>query len=386
MGQRSVSTFKVEYSHVHTFTNKLRNGNKLNGETNVPADSLEAAEEAGLCYVSDEQPGFSRQRKCEEFEYFDTKGKSIVDEQRLLRIKRLAIPPAWSDVWICPSPNGHIQAIGRDARGRKQYRYHERWRQIRDKNKYDRMIVFGKALPKIRARVKKDLGLSGLPRAKVLATVVQLLERSLIRIGNEEYARENKSFGLTTMQDRHVDVKGSKLRFRFRGKRGREHEVDVTDRRIARIVLKLQDLPGQSLFQYTDDEGNVREITSLDVNEYLRQITRDDFTAKDFRTWAGTVVAAIALGTAGTFETKKEANANVKKAIGAVAKVLGNTPAICRECYVHPAVLQTYLNGNSINGFKPRANEEFRKERIDFASTEAAVLKLLQAGSSKSDA
>jgi DNA topoisomerase-1 len=220
----------------------------------------------------------------------------------------------------------------------------------------------------------------------VLATVVQLLERSLIRIGNEEYARENKSFGLTTMQDRHVDVKGSKLRFRFRGKRGREHEVDVTDRRIARIVLKLQDLPGQSLFQYTDDEGNVREITSLDVNEYLRQITRDDFTAKDFRTLAGTVVAAIALGTAGTFETKKEAKANVKKAIGAVAKVLGNTPAICRKCYVHPAVLQTYLNGNSINGFKPRTNEEFRKERIDFASTEAAVLKLLQAGSSKSDA
>ena len=372
--------------HVHTFTNKLRNGNKLNGETNVPADSLEAAEQAGLCYVSDEQPGFSRQWKGEEFEYFDTKGKPIVDEQRLLRIKRLAIPPAWSDVWICPSPNGHIQAIGRDARGRKQYRYHERWRQIRDKNKYDRMIVFGKALPKIRTRVKKDLGLSGLPRAKVLATVVQLLKRSLIRIANEEYARENKSFGLTTMQDRHVDVKGSKLRFRFRGKSGREHDVDVTDRRIARIVLKLQDLPGQSLFQYLDDEGNVRDVSSQDVNEYLREMTGEDFTAKDFRTWAGTVFAAIALSTAGEFETKKQAKANIKHAISAVAEVLGNTPAVCRQCYIHPAIVKAYLNGNSINGFKPRTNEEFRKEHIDFASTEAAVLKLLQAGSSKSDA
>jgi DNA topoisomerase-1 len=356
---------------VHAIAKTPRNGNKLNGETKIAADSLEAAEDAGLRYVSDEQPGFSRQRKGEEFEYFDTKGRPIGDEQRLLRIKRLAIPPAWTDVWICPSPNGHIQATGRDARRRKQYRYHERWREIRDENKFDRLVNFGKALPKIRRRLKKDLALSGLPREKVLATIVQLLERSFIRVGNEEYARENKSFGLTTMQDRHVDVKGSKLRFRFRGKSGRQHEVDITDRRIARIVSKLQDLPGQSLFQCIDDEGNVRDITSQDVNEYLREITGEDFTAKDFRTWAGTVLAVIALRAAGEFQTKKQAKANIKTAIEAVAKILGNTPTICRQCYIHPAVLEAYLNGNSVNGLKQETGKEF---------AQAAVLKLLQAG------
>jgi DNA topoisomerase-1 len=301
----------------------------------------------------------------------------------LLRIKRLAIPPAWSDVWICPSPTGHIQATGRDVRRRKQYRYHERWREIRDENKYDRLVNFGKALPKIRTRLKKDLALSGLPREKVLATIVQLLERSLIRVGNEEYARENKSFGLTTMQDRHVDVRGSKLRFRFRGKGGRQHEVDVTDRRIARIVSKLQDLPGQSLFQYVDDEGNVRDVTSQDVNEYLRKITGEDFTAKDFRTWTGTVLAAITLGTAGASETKQQAKANIKHAVDAVAEVLGNTPAVCRQCYIHPAVLQAYLKGSSINGFKPNTRRELGKQRIDLASAQAAVLKFLQNCSSQ---
>jgi len=258
---------------VHVFA-KRRNGNGQNGDTKIAADSLEAAEDAGLRYVSDEQSGFSRRRKGDGFEYLDQKGKPIRHEQRLVRIKRLAIPPAWSDVWICPSPNGHIQATGRDARRRKQYRYHERWREIRDENKYDRLVNFGKALPKIRRRLKKGSALTGLPREKVLATIVQLLERSLIRVGNEEYARENKSFGLTTMQDRHVDVKGSKLRFRFRGKSGRQHEVDVADRRIARIVCKLQDLPGQSLFQYLDDEGDVRDITSQDVNVLARDHRR----------------------------------------------------------------------------------------------------------------
>jgi DNA topoisomerase I len=354
---------------VHASAKRPRNGNKQNGDITVLAASVEAAEDAGLRYVSDEQTGFSRQRKGDEFEYFDTKGKPIRDERRLLRIKRLAIPPAWTDVWICPSSNGHIQAIGRDARRRKQYRYHERWREIRDENKFDRLINFGKALPKIRRRLKKDLALSGLPREKVLATIVQLLERSFIRVGNEEYARENKSFGLTTMQDRHVDVKGSKLRFRFRGKSGRQHEVDITDRRIARIISKLQDLPGQSLFQYIDDEGNVRDITSQDVNEYLREITGEDFTAKDFRTWAGTVLAAIALSAAGEFETRKQAKAKIKEAIEAVAKILGNTPAICRQCYIHPIVLETYLNGNSVNGLKQGTQKEL---------AEAAVLKLLQ--------
>jgi DNA topoisomerase I len=362
---------------VHVPAKRSRNRNKQNSDATVLAESVEAAEDAGLRYVSDDQPGFSRQRKGEEFEYLDRKGKPIRDEQRLLRIKRLAIPPAWTGVWICPSPNGHIQATGRDARRRKQYRYHERWREIRDENKYDRLVNFGKALPKIRRRLKKDLALSGLPRERVLATIVQLLERSLIRVGNEEYARKNKSFGLTTMQDRHVDVKGSKLRFRFRGKSGRQHEVDVTDRRIARIASKLQDLPGQSLFQYLDDEGNVRDITSQDVNEYLREITGEDFTAKDFRTWAGTVLAAMALNAAGEFETKKQAKGKIKNAIEAVAKILGNTPTICRQCYIHPAVVEAFLNGNSVNGLK---TQELGAKGIDLISAQRAVLKFLQAG------
>src|SRR5438876_6704179 len=380
--QRSVCALLSESDHVNAFAKK-HHGKRQISDTAVLAESVEAAEEAGLRYVSDVQSGFSRRRKGEEFEYFDQKGKPIRDEQRLLRIKRLAIPPAWSDVWICQSPYGHIQATGRDARRRKQYRYHERWREIRDENKYDRLVNFGKALPKIRRRLKKDLSLSGLSRKKVLATIVQLLQRSLIRVGNEEYARENKSFGLTTMQDRHVDVKGSKLRFRFRGKSGRQHEVDVTDRRIARIVMKLQDLAGQSLFQYLDDEGNARDITSQDVNEYLREITGADFTAKDFRTWAGTVLAAVALGKLGASETKRQAKANIKHAIGAVAEVLGNTPAICRQCYIHPAVLEAYLNGNSINGFKPNRREEFEKQGTDLASAQKAVLKFLQNCSSE---
>src|SRR5437773_9556579 len=348
-----------------------------NGTEVASDEAVAAAEEAGLQYVSDERPGYRRRLNGKDFKYLDTEGKRIRDEQRVLRIKRLAIPPAWSDVWICPSPSGHIQATERDARGRKQYRYHERWREIRDENKYDRLVNFGKALPKIRRRLKQDLALSGLPRKKVLATIVQLLERSLIRVGNEEYARENNSFGLTTMQDRHVDVKGSKLRFRFRGKSGRQHEVDVTDRRIARIVSRLQDLPGQSLFQCVDDEGKVRDITSQDVNEYLRKITGEDFTAKDFRTWAGTVLAAIALRTTGGSKTKKQAKANVKNAIGAVAKILGNTPAVCRECYIHPSVVEAYFNGNFINSFKAKTEEEVEKE-IDLASAQVAVLKLLQ--------
>src|SRR5260370_25766071 len=232
-----------------------RNGKAL--DATVANDSVEAAAEAGLQYVSDDRPGYTRRANNGEFEYLDTKDKLIRDEQRLLRIKRLAIPPAWTDVWICPSASGHIQATGRDARRRKQYRYHERWCETRDENKFGRLAAFAQALPKIRSRVAKDLKLPGLPRQKVLATVVQLLERTFIRIGNEEYARENKSFGLTTMKNRHVEVKGSKLRFRFRGKSGREHEVDVTDRRIARIISKLQDLPGQDLLQYLDDGSEV---------------------------------------------------------------------------------------------------------------------------------
>jgi len=353
---------------------KTRNGNG----SKIVAESIEAAEEAGLRYVTDDRPGYSRKKNGDEFDYFDTDEKPIRDEQRLLRLKRLAIPPAWTDVWICPSPNGHIQATGRDARRRKQYLYHERWREVRDENKYNRMIAFGKALPKIRRRVTQDLKLPGLPRNKVLAAVVQLLERTFIRIGNEEYARENKSFGLTTMKDRHVEVKGSKLRFRFRGKSGKEHEVDLTDRRIAKIISKLQDLPGQDLFQYVDEDGKVCDLTSQDVNEYLREITGEDFSAKDFRTLAGTVLTAVALKAQETFETKKQAKSNITTAIKAVSQILGNTPAICRKCYVHPAIFESYLSKQSIEGLKQMTEEALEKEDVDLRSSEKAVLGFLE--------
>jgi DNA topoisomerase-1 len=353
---------------------KTDNGKSI--EAGFAIDSAEAAEEAGLQYVSDDRPGYTRRANDGEFEYLDTEGKTIRDEQRLLRIKRLAIPPAWTDVWICPSPSGHIQGTGRDARRRKQYRYHDRWRELRDENKFDRLADFAKALPKIRRRVAQDMRLPGLPRRKVLATVVRLLERTFIRIGNEEYARENKSFGLTTMQDRHVTVTGPHLRFRFRGKSGRQHEVDVTDRRIARIVSKCQDLPGQDLFQYVADEGEARDVTSQDVNDYLREITNENFTAKDFRTWAGTVLAAIALNAQGEFETKKQAKANVKIAVCAVAQLLGNTPAICRKCYVHPAIVEGYLSGSQIAGLNDAIKTP---QNINLRKVEAAVLKFLSA-------
>src|SRR5438876_2974841 len=356
-----------------------RETNTRNGKAIEPAvagESVEAAEEAGLRYVNDERPGYSRRAKGKDFEYLDAEGKPIRDEQRLLRIKRLAIPPAWTEVWICPAANGHIQATGRDARGRKQYRYHERWRELRDENKFGRLADFAKALPKIRQRVAHDMRLPGLPREKVLATVVRLLERTFIRIGNAEYARENKSFGLTTMQGRHVTVKGARLRFRFRGKSGRQHEVDVTDRRIANIVSKCQDLPGQDLFQYVDDGGEVRNVTSQDVNDYLREITDENFTAKDFRTWAGTVLAAIALGAQGEFETKKQAKANVKRAIDAVAELLGNTPVICRKCYVHPAIVKAYLSGKQIPGLGEAIKNA---NNIDLRAVERTIHKFIRA-------
>ena len=356
-----------------------RQEKKKIADPKIVTDAVEVAEEAGLRYVSDDQPGYTRKAKGDDFEYFDAEGKPIRDEQRLLRIKRLAIPPAYTDVWICPSANGHIQATGRDARGRKQYRYHERWRAARNENKYDRMVLFGEALPKIRRRVEADLALPGLRQNKVLAVVVQLLQRTFIRVGNEEYARDNKTFGLTTMKDRHVDVNGSKLRFRFQGKSGIKHDVDIQDRRIAKIVAKVQDLPGQNLFQYLDDDGEARDITSQDVNDYLREITGEDFTAKDIRTWAGTVLAAIALNAAGGFETKKQAKANIKNAINAVAKILGNTPAICRKCYIDPVVLESYLDGDIIEGLKRKTDEALESEAVDLRASEVAILKFLQA-------
>jgi DNA topoisomerase-1 len=352
-----------------------KTGNAKEIQGGVANESAEAAEQAGLHYASDDRPGYTRKARDGEFEYLDTEGKRIRDEQRLLRIKRLAVPPAWTDVWICPSPSGHIQATGRDARGRKQYRYHDRWRELRDENKFHRLADFAKELPKIRRRVNQDLRLPGLPQQKVLATVVGLLERTFIRVGNEEYARENKSFGLTTMKNRHVKVDGPQLRFRFRGKSRRQHEVDVTDRRIAKIVSKCQDLPGQNLFQYVNN-AEVREVTSQDVNDYLREISGENFTAKDFRTWAGTLLAAIALNLQEKFKSQKQAKTNIKTAICAVAELLGNTPAICRKCYVHPAIVEAYLGGRQIVGL---ADAIKTQDHINLRAVERAIFKFLRA-------
>src|SRR5215469_5705104 len=349
---------------------------KLNGA--IAEELVASAEEAGLQYVSDQRPGYTRKAKGKHFDYFDTEGKPVHDEQRLLRINRLAIPPAWTDVWICSSANGHIQATGRDARRRKQYRYHERWREVRDENKFDRLAQFAKSLPSIRRRVAQDLKLPGLPRQKVLATIVRLLERTFIRIGNEEYARENKSFGLTTLKNRHVKVKGAQALFRFRGKGGRQHQVDVNDRRVAKVIAKCQDLPGQDLFQYLEENGEAREVTSQDVNEYLRQIAGEDFTAKDFRTWGGTVLAAIALSKQEEFQSKKEAKSNIKTAICAVAELLGNTPAVCRKCYVHPVIVEAYMNRTRIAGL----NGTKTLKPLNLRRAERAVLKFLRARAS----
>jgi DNA topoisomerase-1 len=358
--------------------NLVRKEKKRIAKIEVVTDPVEVAEDAGLRYVSDDQPGYTRKPKGDDFEFFDTDGKVIRDETRLVRVRRLAIPPAYKDVWICPSPNGHIQATARDARGRKQYRYHERWREARDESKYERMLVFGRALPKIRRQVNKDMSLPDLPRNKVLATVVHLLGRTFIRIGNQEYARENKSFGLTTMRNRHVDVKGAKLSFNFRGKSGVEHEIDVNDRRLANIIRKLQDLPGQDIFQYEDETGEVRNVTSQDVNDYLREITGEEFTAKDFRTWAGTVLTAMALNAQGPPEDEVQAKKNIKDAIAAVAKILGNTPTVCRKCYVHPVVLEAYLDGDMIEGLRQKTEEALSENLEDLRAEEAVVMSFLQ--------
>jgi DNA topoisomerase-1 len=307
---------------------------------------VQSAKEAGLRYVTDARPGIARKRAGKGFRYVDADGKAVRDKETLRRIRSLVIPPAWKDVWICPDPRGHLQATGRDARGRKQSRYHPRWRAVRDETKYERMLLFGTVLKRIRERVEEDLGLPGLPRNKVLATVVRLMERTLIRVGNEEYARENHSYGLTTMREKHVKVEGSTVMFRFRGKSGKLHTVGVQDRRLARIIRRFQDLPGYELFQYLDEAETPRTIDSADVNDYLREVSGEEFTAKDFRTWAGTVLASMALRDFEKFESETQAKRNVVQAIKTVALRLGNTPAVCRRCYVHPAILDCYMAGN----------------------------------------
>jgi DNA topoisomerase-1 len=300
---------------------------------------------AGLTYVSDLDPGIRRRKAGLGFNYRDAEGKPVTDEATLDRIRRLAIPPAWTDVWIAPTARGHIQATGRDVKGRKQYRYHDKWRVQRDGGKFDRLIAFGRALPKLRARIEHDLAARGLPRDKVLAAVLRVMEMTLIRVGNEEYAKTNKSFGLTTLRDRHATIGSERAVFEFRGKSGKVRRTGFRDRRLARVVKACQDLPGQRLFQYLDDDGERRVVESADVNAYLREAMGEDFSTKDLRTWAGTVAAARALATLPECADEGGAKHNINTCVKAVAGVLGNTPAVCRSAYIHPAVLDAYQAG-----------------------------------------
>ena len=342
-------------------------------------DPTDVAESAGLTYVTDEAKGITRERDGDGFCYFKPNGQPVEDEATLARIRKLAIPPAWTAVWICTRAGGHLQATGRDARGRKQYRYHPQFRETSEQNKYEHMLEFARQLPAIRARVAGHMALRGLPREKVLATVVHLLETTLIRVGNDDYAKQNRSYGLTTLRNPHVKVEGSELRFHFKGKSGKTWRLQIRDRRVAKIVKACQDLPGQDLFRYVDEAGELRSVTSADVNAYLREITGSDITAKDFRTWAGTVMAALALQEFEAFDTKASARKNLKSAIERVAARLGNTPTICRKCYVHPEILNAYAEGSLLLQIKREAEAELRDELAALKPEEAAVLGLLEA-------
>ena len=341
--------------------------------TETLTDPVESARSAGLRYVSDDMPGITRKKTGKHFAYFAPDGKKITDKAELSRIKSLAVPPAYTDVWICPLANGHIQATGRDARGRKQYRYHARWREVRDENKYNKMIAFARVLPQVRKTVEEHLRLPGLPREKILATIVQLLETTTIRIGNDEYAKENDSYGLTTLKGNHAKVQGSKVQFAFRGKSGIRHAISLQDRRLAKIVRACQDLPGQQLFGYVDENGETRAVDSSDVNDYIRSIAGEEFSAKDFRTWVGTTACAMLLrDSEGVLETQTERKKYVSDAIKDVAKRLGNTPTVCKKCYVHPEVVAAYLEGEM--------NVKRRKRRLDgLLDDERFVLALLEA-------
>lgn len=338
----------------------------------------QAARDAGLRWSTDERPGISRRRQGRGWSYRAADGSPVRDDANLSRIRALAIPPAWTDVWICPDPRGHLQATGRDARGRKQHRYHAAYREHRESAKFERMLAFARLLPSIRERVEADLTRTGLPREKVLAAVVRLLELTLIRVGNEEYARLNKSFGLTTMRDRHATVTSTRVRFRFRGKSGVHHEVSVRDRRLARIVGRCQDLPGQDLLQYVDEDGEVRDVRSEDVNAYLREISGEDVTAKDFRTWAGTVLAYRALLALQPVESERDARRNVVEAVRRTAETLGNTPAVARRSYVHPAVLEAYLDGAIGDALVAAAEDQATPPAGTSPAEEAGVVAVLR--------
>ena len=352
----------------------------LDSSENVQSivDPKDAAQSVGLRYVSDARPGIRRRKTGTGFSYARADGSKLSDADVLKRIKALVIPPAWVDVWISPFADGHLQATGRDAKGRKQYRYHALFREVRESTKYEHVVAFADELPTIRKKVHEHMGRRGLPREKVLATVIHLLETTLIRIGNEDYAKQNNSYGLTTLKNRHVAVDGNEVRFRFTGKSGKQWSLRVRDRRVAKIIKACQDLPGQELLQYVDEAGDCQDVTSSDVNAYLKEITGKDVTAKDFRTWAGTVLAAMALNEVESFDSAAQAKRNLRAAIEKVAARLGNTPTICRKCYVHPEVLNCYMDGNLVLELKSKAESELRGDVQNLKPEEAAVLALLR--------
>jgi DNA topoisomerase-1 len=348
--------------------------------TSPPAEYVATAKQARLRYWTDDEPAIRRVRSGTGFHYLSPRGQTITDEKTLARIRQLAIPPAWTEVRICPSPVGHLQATGRDVKGRKQYHYHDRWREVRDETKFDRLIAFAAALPRIRRRVQQDLKLPGLPRDKILATVVRLLETTLIRVGNDEYVRENRSFGLTTLRNPHARVRKDDIHFEFRGKSGVQHCVTIRDRRLAQIVKRCQEIPGQELFQYLDEEGKRHPIDSAAVNEYLQAASDGPFTAKDFRTWGATVLAARAFHELPAGKSQAETKRHLTQAVEAVACQLGNTATVCRKCYIHSAILETYLNGTLAQTLTlpPRTGNRPSNSRL--TPEEHAVLRWLQKG------
>jgi DNA topoisomerase-1 len=368
-----------ETARSRPFARRLDRGpdDRVGSPVAAAADPLIAAKIAGLRYVGDAARGIRREVRGESVRYRDAGGRLLRDKAHLARIRSLAIPPGWTDVWICPHPDGHLQATGRDARGRKQYRYHPQWARVRDETKFDRMIAFGRALPRVRVRADEALSRPGLDREKVLATIVRLLELTLIRVGNEEYARQNESYGLTTLRNRHVQVTGDRVHFGFRGKSGVRHAIDLRDRRLARVVKRCRELPGYELFSYLDEEGQARSIDSSDVNAWLHEVAGEAFTAKDFRTWAGTMLAARALCAAEEFTSETEAKRRVVEAIATVSSRLGNTPAVCRRCYVHPGVIASYLAGELVPSLRGDLAADAAPGDEDLSSAERAVMKFL---------
>jgi DNA topoisomerase-1 len=357
---------------------------ECSAETGVAVCSEDSAQEAGLRFVSDDEPGITRRRHGRRlFAYHHPGGDEVRDERTLNRIRALAIPPAWSEVWICRSARGHIQATGRDARGRKQYRYHPEFTRVRDEAKFDKLLAFGLALPRIRRTIARHMREKGLGRRKVLATVTYLLDNTLVRVGNPEYARDNKSYGLSTLQDRHVSFSGNELLFRFRGKTGKEWKLKLHDRRVGRIVRSCQELPGQHLFQYEDGEGVVRKVSSSDVNEYIRSIAGPEVSAKDFRTWGGTVLAVTALRACEPAERETAATRKIRGAVAEVAARLGNTLAICRKCYVHPEVFEAYRDGTLVALCDAAPGKRLERAAAALPRHEAATLALLHKRASR---